>query len=167
MVYNNENGLVVTCTCGCGTSMNFIASDSVLYVDALSSTFNTSQSKLRYCIEDKCKLMLKKVQNKPIYQHGIILTEEEFNEFLSSLKRIVAQLSNIEDETDLYSCNDKEKSAIHITKMKLTDTITEYAIDLRICLNTKNLFFKQHRAYETYFTKKQMEKFIKNIESKF
>lgn len=166
MVYSNDNGLIVTCNCGCGTSMNFNLSYGIIYVDALESTFSTAQSKMRYRIVDKCKLMWTKFQNKPIYKHGIILTEEEFRDFLDALKKIVSNMEDA-DEADLNNCSDEEKSAIHVTKMYITDEITEYAIDLRIRLNAKNLLLKEHRAYETYFTKNQLEKFISNIEAKF
>ncbi len=165
MVYNNENGVVISCNCGCGTSLNFFAYDSVLYVDALDSTFSTAQSKMRYRIKDKCKLMHNRFQKKPIHQHEILLKENEFKEFLENLKRITELLK--EEDEDCLICDDSEKSAIHITKMKLPNEEVIYSVDLRIRLNTKNLIFNQHRAYETYFTKKQMQNFIKNIETKF
>lgn len=165
MIYNNEKGLIISCHCGCGSSLNFFASDSVLYVDALESNFSTVQSKLKSRIQDKCKLMWKKFQNKPIYQHGIILMEDEFNEFIENLKRVTEILE--EDEEDCLICKDEEKSAIHITKMTFPNDEFAYDIDLRVRLHTKNLLLNEHRAYETYFTKKEMKNFIKNIEKKF
>lgn len=166
MVFQNENGLMVTCLCGCGTSMNFTASGSTIYVDALSSVFSEAQNNAYYRIKDKCELLWKKVNKKAIYKHGIIMSEDEFKQFLEGLKQLTAGLSETSAEDEL-DCNDSEKSAIHVTKMKITDTITEYAIDFRIRLNTKHLLLKEHWAYETYFTKAQMERFIKNMEAKF
>lgn len=167
MVYFNKekNSILLTCNCECGNSLKFIVSDSVLYVDALASTFSTKQDKIKYRVKEKCSFIKNKIQKKPIYQNGLILDEEEFKNFLEDLKIIVDAMN--ENEEDALICQEKDKSAIHITKMKITEEHILYDINLRLCMNTKDLLLHQHRAYETYFSKDQMRTFIQNMEKKF
>lgn len=167
MLYKNNDSILLTCPCGCGLTYNFKYSFSVIYVECLSSVFYAKQDNIKYKIEDKCKKLYKRIRKKPIYLNEIPLQKEEFWSFIDALTGLVEGMSD-EENDDTKCCEvDKENSSLVVTKYKFDNSDMLYDVCLKCKQNTKDLLFHEHRAYDTCFTKKQLQKFLNNVNIKF
>lgn len=161
MIYKQKNGVLVTCDCSCGNSMeiktlNFDEEEKKeeVYFDFFQSLFYTKQNSFFWNKKEKIRKLIKKNKEKGILLFDIVLKEQDVKEFIQQIETIEKKLQDTNDpkENDSYVVLEKISEESEANKL--------YELCLYTKQNTIRFIKKEYQSYEICFNKKQFKEFI-------
>lgn len=154
MLAKGKNYINLSCTCGCDNSLNIKVIDDSVFVTFTESTFYSKQISLKDIFVDKIKSIHNKINKKKYLYNEVMMTKEDFNDFIIVLKEIRDNLKDNDNKID----ND---AYLKVEPIIIDGELYEYAIGVISKQNLKDTIFNEHRMYDLEFNKKTLSRFIK------
>ena len=170
MVLRGGNEVIVTCNCGCDTSIDFKKNFNLIWVSTLSGDFYNKQAPLFGGLKEIYRNLKNRHKNKGRkFLSEVCMTEQEIIDMVYALEDLIEDMDDSKlEEGDLLDLQRTDRSTLHMTDLKLDEDglfpkYREYTLELESHSSLKDIIFHGHRQYDESYSRAEMELFIKKV----